>query len=120
MRRNEAGPGKASRRLDPTRVAQNIVQVLQSNPVAYKRFGIWWWFIKGFLKGAGYTCHQLWLLEDYIDPEVAAMVPDAPFDQKLQAALRAYQFNSAFPHSDGRVENEDGDLVMIYDADAGI
>jgi hypothetical protein len=35
------------------------------------------------------------------------------------AALEEYGHNARFPHPDGLVEDPDGELVTIYDEDAG-
>jgi hypothetical protein len=41
------------------------------------------------------------------------------FTHSDRLPFEEYRFNAVFPHSDGRVEDPDGQLVMIYDEDAG-
>jgi hypothetical protein len=49
----------------------------------------------------------------------AALVPPAGLEDTLVATLEEYGNNARFPHADGLVEGPDGELVMIYDPDAG-
>ncbi len=62
--------------MDIPKAFRNIVQQLQTDPVRYKLFGIYWWPIKKLLKGAGYGPDQLPMLGDYQDDEIAAHVGD--------------------------------------------
>lgn len=98
----------------------NVVQQLQEEPQRYKLFGVWWWPVKALLRRAGYGPDQLALLGSYVDPETAAMVPRAGLEETLRAAFQEYGQNARFPHPDGKVENPDGELVTIYDEDAGL
>lgn len=106
--------------IDPTTTLRTVLQHLQEDPLRYKLFGIWWWPIKALLKRAGYGPDQLYMLGSYQDPETAAMVPASDLQGTLRAALEEYQRNACYPHPGGIVENDDGELVEIYDADAAI
>ena len=111
------------RRLTEAGVAsslRNCMLLLQQKPKNYKLFGIYWWPVKALLKRAGYTTAQAYMLGDYFDPEVAEMVPKAGVIPTLEAAFREYGFNARFPHADNKVENPDGELVTIFDSDAGL
>ncbi len=105
--------------LDMETVARNILGTLQTDPRAYRGFGIYWWPIKAFLK-TYYTQANLYMLGDYTDPEVAEMVPDMPVADMLARALQEYGFNTQFGMGSAQVENEDGETVTIWDGDAGI
>jgi hypothetical protein len=98
---------------------RNALQQLQEEPGRYKLFGVWWWAMKAMLKRAGYGPDQLYMLGSYTDPETAAMVPAASLNETLEAAFGEYRHNAMFPHTAGQVENPDGELVTIFDADAG-
>jgi hypothetical protein len=106
--------------IDTPRLFRTILQDLQARPEHYKRFGIWWWPIKALLKRAGYGPDQLYMLGTYQDPVTAAMVPRLDLEGTLRAAMDEYRQNAIFPHSDGRVENADGELVDVTDCDASL
>lgn len=109
-----------SQPLDPKALARGIVQQLQEEPARYKLFSVWWWAVKAVLKRMGYGSVQLPMLGSYVDPEQAAMVPHGSLAETLAAAMEEYAQNACYPHSDGRVETPDGDMVLIVDEDAGL
>jgi hypothetical protein len=109
-----------SEAIDIPAAFRNVVQQLQVEPQRYKLFGVWWPAIKALLKRAGYGPDQLYMLGSYQDPHIAAMIPKADLMDTLQAAFSEFAFNAAFPHKDGLVENPDGELVTIFDEDAGL
>ena len=80
---------------------------------------MWWPAVKALLKSAGYAPDQLYMLGDYQMPDIAALVPKAGLEDMLAAAFEAYGQNARYPHPDGLVEGPDGELVIIYDEDAG-
>jgi hypothetical protein len=75
--------------------------------------------VKALLKRAGHGPDQLYLLGSYQDATTAALVPPAGIEETLMAALEEYGHNARFPDPDGLVEDPDGELVTIYDEDAG-
>jgi hypothetical protein len=103
---------------------RHVVQQLQADPRRYKLFGVYWWLVKAMLRRAGYGPAQLYMLGSYIDSqqarEVASWLRGMGYEDALHHAFGEYQVNAAFPHADGRVENPDGELVPIFDADAGL
>lgn len=106
--------------MDVAQALRNTVAQLQQDPGRYKWFGVWWWPVKAMLKRAGYGPDQLYMLGGYEDAEVAAMVPPAGVEATLRAAFEEYGQNARYPHPDGRAENPDGELVTIWDQDAGL
>jgi hypothetical protein len=97
------------------------VQQIQAEPQRYRLFGVYWWVIKALLKRHGYGPADLYMLGSYIDPETAAMVPRASIEDTIAAACEEYAFNAAHPHPlPGQVENPNGEIVIIRDADVGI
>jgi hypothetical protein len=106
--------------MDIPQAFRNVVQQLQMDPARYKLFGIYWWPVKRLLKDSGYDQHQLPMLGDYQDPDTAALVPAMPLEETLRAAFEEYRRNARFPHPDGMVEDPDGELVVIFDQDAGL
>jgi hypothetical protein len=105
--------------IDAAAALRNVLQQLQTEPRRYKLFGVWWPAMKALLKRAGYGPEQLYMLGDYQDQATAALVPSAGLEDTLVAALEEYGHNARFPHPDGLVEDPDGELVTIYDEDAG-
>lgn len=106
--------------IDPRAALRNVLQHLQAEPQRYRLFGVWWWPVKALLKGVGYGPEQLYLLGDYVDPETAALVPPDGLQGTLRAALAEYAQNAAFPRPGGMVEDPDGEVVRIFDEDAGL
>ena len=106
--------------IDPAQAFRNIVQALQVEPGRYKLFGIYWWPIKVLLKRAGYGPDQLYMLGGYQDPETAALVPGMGLEDTLRAAFEEYGRNARYPREAGHVEGPDGEVVVIYDEDAGL
>jgi hypothetical protein len=98
---------------------RNIVQQLQQDPKRYRCFGVYWWPIKLLLKRHGYGPENLYLLGSYQDPTTAALVPRAGLTETIEAAMLEYGQNLRFPHPEGMVEDPDGELVRIWDEDAG-
>ena len=96
-----------------------VMQQLQDNPQRYRCFGVYWWPIKALLKRAGYTQDNLYLLGSYQDPETAALVPHMGLQDTLRAAFAEYGQNLRYPHPDGMVEDPDGEMVRLWDEDAG-
>lgn len=97
---------------------RNVAALLQRDPMAYKRFGIWWWAVKRLLRAAGHTRAERSILGAYEDREQAAMIPlDTP-DAVLAAALEEQAFDARWGCPDGQVETPDGEVVTIRDMDA--
>jgi hypothetical protein len=99
---------------------RNTLQQLQQDPRRYKLFGIYWWPMKEFLKAAGYGKDQLYMLGDYRDAITADLVPAMGQEETMRTAFEEYIRNACYPHPGSMVEDPDGQMVMIYDEDAGI
>ncbi|WP_431860171.1 hypothetical protein [Azospirillum sp.] len=106
--------------MDVHAALRNVLQQLQADPQRYRWFGVWWWPVKALLKRAGYGPDQLYMLGSYQDPETAALVPSEGLEATLRAAFEEYGSNARFGRPGGRVEGPDGELVTIYDEDAGL
>ena len=102
-------------------VLVNVLQQLQEEPQRYRLFGIYWWRIKAMLKGAGLGPAELYMLGDYVDHDMVDLVPDGLSDQDVLAeALAEYEQNARYPHADGMVEDNNGEMVRIFDEDAAL
>lgn len=104
--------------IDIQSALRNVLQILQTDPENYKKFGVYWWPIKALLKQY-YNQDNLYMLGDYIDQDTAGMVPDVGLNDMLRLCFQAYQHNSSYGRGGGRVENPDGEIVIIFDEDAG-
>lgn len=105
--------------LPPDKIAENFLRVLQTDPVKYRAFGVYWWFVKAFMKRY-FTADNLYMLGDYVDEEQAAMVPEhGSLQEALTAAIETYQWNLVHNMDSARVMAPDGETVTIFDQDAG-
>ena len=106
--------------IDVDAAFRNIVAELQAEPQRYRLFGVYWWPVKALLKAAGYGQDQLPMLGPYVDADSAGRVPALGLEAMLRAAFEEYGFNARYPRPGGIVEDPDGELVRIFDADAGL
>ena len=120
MTKDQVTTEAGERSIDVPRALRNILQHLQEEPQRYKLFGIYWWPVKALLKRAGYTEANLYMLGQYQDSMTAALVPAMPLQETMRAALLEYGQNARYPHPAGMVENADGEMVPIFDEDAGL
>jgi hypothetical protein len=109
-----------SNTIDVPSALRNTLQQLQADPRRYKLFGIYWPAIKALLKRHGYGADQLYMLGDYHDAITAAMIPKMGLEETLRTAFEEYGQNARSPHPGGMVEDPDGEMVLIYDEDAGL
>lgn len=105
--------------IDTTTALRNVMTQLQEQPQRYSLFGVYWWGMKKALIAGGYGPEQLYLLGPYVDLETAALAPELDAEPFMEAAFTEYGFNARYPHLDNQVEAPDGELVTIFDADAG-
>ena len=105
---------------DPATAFRDVIQILQTTPKNYKRFGIYWWPMKKLLIASGYGPDQLYMLGGYQDVEQANQVPAMPLPETLETAFGEYEFNAIYPYPDNRVETPDGEFVTVFDEDAGL
>jgi hypothetical protein len=115
----EKDPKTDGLQLEPNRVAKNILEFLKSDPRAYRSFGVWWWSVKTFLRQF-YGRDDLYCLGSYVDTAQAAELPKLPIELMLARALEEHQLNTRFNAHSNHVENLDGELVTIWDDDAGL
>ena len=97
----------------------NILQFLQTDPRNYRNFGVYWWFIKALIREY-HTTDDCYLLGNYVDTQVAAMLPPGTLEQTLGRALTEYEYNARFNMMCAQVTNEEGEEVTIFDEDAGL
>jgi hypothetical protein len=67
--------------------ARNIVALLQVEPLYYRNFGVWWWWVKSELIRLGYTRDQLSHLGDAEDHTIAHVYDGLTPAQRTTEAL---------------------------------
>lgn len=87
--------------IDASAAPRNVLQLLQQEPQRYKLFGVYWPAVKTLLKDEGYGPDQLYMLGDYRDPAILALLPRLERDAMLEAAFADCGQNARYPHPDG-------------------
>ena len=59
------------------------------------------------------------VLNTHQQKPAARLVPAMNLQDTMQAALQEYGRNTRYPHPEGMVEDPDGELVRLWDEDAG-
>lgn len=101
-------------------LVRGLVALLQAEPLAYRNFGFYWWFVKDELRRANVSRDELPQLGDYTDDEAMAWYRTRPAKQLLTEALE-YQQQAAFEHymgtHHGRPISAGGGTYVVYDGD---
>lgn len=83
----------------------------------YRNFGPYWWFVKALLKRF-YSRHEMPMLGDYEDPQAAELVPAGLTGEEMMAqALETYRANAILNLNSQKVEDADGQLLILIDPD---
>nr|CAB4128749.1 hypothetical protein UFOVP114_71 [uncultured Caudovirales phage] len=97
--------------------ARNVVTLLQSDPLAYRRFGVWWYHVKKQLKRHGFDDKMLAHLGNYTDAAATAHykgLSEQDLDDQAFDAQAAQQFEGA---SSGWGFSPDGEQYHLLDED---
>lgn len=103
--------------INPERFARDTVQLLQTNPAAYRSFGVYWWPVKAILKHY-HKRDELYLLGDHEDAAGADAVPRVGLQEMLRLALEEHQRNMLDHLLPQWVSTPAGDPYLIQDPDA--
>ena len=98
--------------------ARQIVALLQREPLYYRNFGIFWWYIKRELKRLGFTQDNLPHLGDYEDPICKRYYKGIPV-QDLEEHAFVFQIDQARHkyNSDHSFIPMDNEVYIIQDED---
>lgn len=95
--------------------ATNIVMVLTQDPLYYRNFGWFWWWIKRELKKVGHARDELLHLGDYEDANIFSHYEK--YEDVLAEAL-AFQANHIFDKRNNPYSQlPDGETYLVYDED---
>jgi len=99
--------------------ARAVVLVLQSVPLYYRNFGVWWWHVKRELKRLGFTRDNLAHLGDFEDGDCVAHYYGGMSPAELTAEAFAYQASAAASNDSGSwATAPDGEIYHLVDEDA--
>lgn len=102
---------------DPAVFAASTRALLDEDPLRYRNFGGYWWFVKALLKRF-YDRHAMPLLGDYEPAGAVDLVPvGLSADDMLEAAAEQYALNAQLNMGSGRVVDRDGDEFLLLDPD---
>jgi hypothetical protein len=105
--------------IDPKQLAASTLQLLQADPRNYRNFSYYWFFVKALMKRY-YTKDNLYMLGDYEDPAVVAMMPDGEdLQETLTEAVDMYRTNAAYGMGTSEFTDPDGETFTLHDEDAG-
>lgn len=101
-------------------MARAITAMLQLDPLYYRNFGFYWWFVKLELKRAGIDRDQLPTLGDYTDSRCEDWYRTQRTSELLGTALE-YQRQAAFLDYNGNTHaapiDAGGGVYVVYDGD---
>lgn len=99
---------------------QNIIAMLQREPLAYRHYGVYWWRIKQIIKDIGWGQEVLHILGDYTDREMLERSMRMSEDEFLKAAMAEAAHNARFrPYQRVQTDPETDEEYTILDEDLG-
>lgn len=106
--------------LPPDRIAANVRKLLDHDIRSYHNFGVYWYFVKAFLKRY-YGRHAMPILGDFEQPDVVArMPPYEGFEDAMHDALLYWRPNWENNNNDATSIAPDDEPVTLFDEDVGL
>lgn len=106
--------------LPPDQIAKNIRKVLDNDIRYYRTFGVYWYFVKAFLKKY-YDQAQMPILGNFEQAEVVARMPEyANFEDAMHDALLYSRKNYENNMGSATSTAPDGEDVTLFDEDVGL
>ncbi len=100
--------------------ARNIVALLQGEPLYYRNFGVWWWWVKAELRRLGYTRDQLYHLGDEDDRSIQHVYQGLSPEQRTVEAMihqADHSFHKRNVDTSLLPPEAGGGVYVLYDAD---
>lgn len=96
-----------------------IVRDLQTNPLRYRWWGVWWWPIKAMLIRAGHGPLLGPMLGPAMDPAAIATLPREGLTpgRVIAQGIANYQLCARFDRTPEWADAPNGDRIRIYDPD---
>jgi len=106
--------------LPPDQIATNIRKTLDADIKSYRNFGVFWYFIKAFLK-RHYDRDQMPILGPFEQPDVVARMPayESAADA-LHDALLTWRANWENNMGSATSIGPDDEPVTLFDEDVGV
>lgn len=105
--------------LPPDQIAANIRAMLDNRISTYHNFGVYWYFVKAFLKRF-YTIDQMPILGEFEQADVVARMPEYDnFEDAMHDALLFFRANLEQNGNDATSIGPDDEPVTLFDADIG-
>ena len=106
--------------IPPDQIALNIRKLLDDNIKAYRDFGVYWYFVKAFLKKY-YDINQMPYLGDFVQEDVVAHMPEYDnFSDAMHDALLTCRVNMENNMGSATSIAPDDEPVTLFDEDIGI
>lgn len=106
--------------LPPDQIAANIRQILDNDIRSYHNFGVYWYFIKAFLKRY-YGPDKMPILGQFEQPDVVARMPEYEHvEDALHDALLFWRANWKNNLNNATSIAPDGEPVTLFDEDVGL
>ena len=106
--------------IPPDQIAANIRMMLDSDVRHYRNFGVYWYFVKAFLKKY-YTQDNLHLLGNFEQPDVVARMPAYDnFEDAIHDALLCARNNQIYNMDSASSIAPDDEPVTLFDEDVGL
>lgn len=106
--------------LPPDQIAANIRTMLDNKIAVYHNFGVYWYFVKSFLKKY-YTIDQMPILGSFEQADVVERMPEYNnFEDAMHDALLFFRANLEDNGNDATSIGPDDEPVTLFDADVGL
>ena len=101
-------------------LAANIRQTLDNKVVTYHNFGVYWYFVKAFLKKY-YTIDEMPILGSFEQADVVGRMPAyGNFEDAMHDALLFWRANWENNGNDATSIAPDNEPVTLFDEDVGL
>jgi hypothetical protein len=106
--------------IPPAQLAGNIRKILDNRITAYRDFGVYWYFVKAFLK-RHYGIDEMPILGNYEQPDVVARMPEyGSYEDAMHDALLYWRANYENNMGSATSIAPDNEPVTLFDEDVGI